>query len=89
MNIEALAREAGMAGMSMSGSVQSWGAGVVVPRHLLERFAAVVLEEAAKVCDDKERRKLSIFLLNINGASTEGTGPLDCAAAIRALKEHL
>jgi hypothetical protein len=40
------------------------------------------LEAAAKACDNKERRKWEILT---QGGQFEGTGPLDCAAAIRSL----
>jgi hypothetical protein len=37
-------------------------------------------EEAAKCCEDKERRKWEILTV---GRPMEGIGPLDCAHAIR------
>ena len=83
MNIEQLATEAGL--VYGDGWHSDNGADGVDPQYL-ERFAALVraaaLEEAAKVCDGKERRKWEIMF---HGGSLEGIGPLDCAAAIRAL----
>lgn len=88
MNIEQLAREAGWSGIYSRWTSATTRELLTVPveREQIERFAALVraaaLEEAAKVCDGKERRKWEIMF---HGGSLEGIGPLDCAAAIRAL----
>ena len=53
-------------------------------RRLLAECRRQALEEAARVCDGKERRKWEIIT---GGGKLEGFGPLDCAAAVRALMD--
>ena len=91
IDVQKLAREAGL-GTVLShngGSERVWIEGADWHEEL-ERFAALVLEEAAKVCDDRAMR---------NELATEGADDDDatslrsaawqmsvCAADIRALK---
>jgi hypothetical protein len=90
MTTEELARQAGASawdfGKDRNGKFLVSVDGVGITEEL-ERFAALVreqaLEDAAKVCDGKERRKWEILTV---GGTLEGFGPLDCAHAIRALK---
>lgn len=88
MNIEQMAREAGLErdGTRWFSDSGDPLAAQDVEHAALERFAALVraqaLEDAARVCDDKERRKWEILT---GGGKLTGFGPLDCAFAIRAL----
>ena len=78
MNIEQLAKEAGM-----NTSMWNYGAGSMaftmgvegVARGAIERFAALVIEECAKVCD-------------VTWEGPHKTAADRLAASIRALKEQ-
>ena len=83
MNIKELAKKAGM-----NVSLYDFGAGSIVftmgteglARGALERFAALVLEEAAKACDYRHHD------WRLDDEPDSPSGPRECAAAIRALK---
>lgn len=79
IDIERLAREAGLIG--------SYGQREIAHDRLLQRFASLVLEEAAKVCDDEA----GSYRQNQTGASDgrydwKEDSARDCADAIRSLK---
>lgn len=76
MNIEQIARECGL-------QVDRYQISHLVTIEQLQKFANAILEEAAKECDAKERKKWELLY---DGGKLEGVGPLDCAAAIRAKK---
>ena len=75
MNIIELAREAGFTELEFFGN--KVGTNVT---ECLERFAALVLEEAAKVCDGVAYTHQNASMLGPE------QNALKCAAAIRALK---
>lgn len=82
MNIIELAREAGLY-LDGENTQQPL---YVLSMSELTRFAALVraqtLEEAAGVCDDKHDE------WRFGDGEDAASGPKDCAAAIRALKEQ-
>jgi hypothetical protein len=76
MDLERLAREAGLPDMAPGGLMRWHG-----HREHLARFAALVLEEAAKVCEEER--------VEVTGETEDdayNTATEHCAAAIRALK---
>lgn len=75
MDILKLAREAGLVGSHPSAAVVAE----------LQRFADLVLEEAAKVCD-AEAKSAEIALESMRTSFAMERAAKDCAAAIRALK---
>lgn len=77
MNIIELAKKAGWSELSLS-MIQG-----CEDEKRLERFRALVLEEAAKVCDDEA---LAHRLAIINREAKQADTAKSCAAAIRALK---
>lgn len=82
IDVQKLAREADLSSMTADAHCREdyWTA----TRAELERFAALVLEEAAKVCE--ERAGTVSMFANSREASAHNQTVRGCAAAIRSLK---
>jgi len=90
--IQQLAKEAGM-----NTSMWNYGAGSMaftmgiegVARGAVERFAALVLEEAARVCDEKAKRDFPWGSESSDIYHTQADWAAVCAKAIRAMKPEV
>ena len=76
MNIQEMAKQAGFEQVMRHKD----GSSTVLPTTMFERFAALVLEEAAKACDYRHHD------WRWDDEPDSPSGPRECAAAIRALK---